>query len=197
MNQVVTYLQSKEAIFHGAMCLMLLYVPHSGSLFMQLEHLDMTFYGFTFMNWIYGMALAFIIEFLILIFIINGNRTTGKFYAIVSFCLNVCYYDYLFIMIKSPTEEAIKTTIVSLLICLTHSLSVWQLSELFYERMTADKEKVEYWCPDCEAGPFPNKRSLDGHISKAHSPKKKQAASGRKAINNLAGKESETVNLSA
>jgi hypothetical protein len=58
MNQVVTYLQSKEAIFHGAMCLMLLYVPHSGSLFMQLEHLDMTFYGFTFMNWFYGMALG-------------------------------------------------------------------------------------------------------------------------------------------
>ena len=193
MNQVVTYLQSKEAIFHGAMCLMLLYVPHSGSLFMQLEHLDMTFYGFTFMNWIYGMALAFIIEFLILIFIINGNRTTGKFYAIVSFCLNVCYYDYLFIKIKSPTEEAVKTTIVSLLICLTHSLSVWQLSELFYERMTADKEKVEYWCPDCDAGPFPNKRSLDGHISKAHSPKKKQAPSGRKAINSLAAKEPETV----
>lgn len=46
--------------------------------FGYLEHLDMTFYGFTFMNWFYGMALACIIEFLILIFIINGKRATGK-----------------------------------------------------------------------------------------------------------------------
>jgi hypothetical protein len=197
MNQVVTYLQSKEAIFHGAMCLMLLYVPHSGSLFMQLEHLDMTFHGFTLMNWFYGMALALIIEFLILIFIINGNRATGKFYAIVSFCLNVCYYDYVFVTIGSPTSENVKTAVVSLLICLTHSLSVWQLSELFYERVTADREKTEYWCPDCEAGPFPNKRSLDGHISKAHSPKKKQAASGRKAVGSQILKEPEALNLNA
>jgi hypothetical protein len=101
------------------------------------------------------------------------------------------------VTIGDPTSENIKTAIVSLLICLTHSLSVWQLSELFYERVTADKEKVEYWCPECEAGPFPNKRSLDGHISKAHSPKKKQAASSRKTINNLAAKEPEMVNLNA
>lgn len=197
MNQVVTYLQSKEAIFHGAMCLMLLYVPHAGNLFMQLEHLDMTFFGFTFMNWFYGLALACIIEFLILIFIINGYKNTGKFYAIVSFCLNVCYYDYLFVVVNTPSNENIKIAIVSLLICLTHSLSVWQLSELFYTRITADKEKVEYWCSECEAGPFPNKRSLDGHISKAHSSKKKEMVPVRKAINNQATKESEALTQKA
>ncbi len=197
MNQVVTYLQSKEAIFHGAMCLMLLYVPHSGSLFMQLEHLDMTFFGFTFMNWIYGLARACIIEFLILIFIINGYKATGKFYAVVSFCLNICYYDYLFLVVRSPTEESVKTAIVSLLICLTHSLSVWQLSELFYERMTADKEKVEYWCPECKAGPFPNKRSLDGHISKAHNYKKKAKLPVRTAINSLIPKEPDALEVKA
>lgn len=48
MNKVATYLESKEAIFHGAIALMILYVPHAGNLFMQLEHLDMTLYGFTF-----------------------------------------------------------------------------------------------------------------------------------------------------
>lgn len=159
---------------------------------MQLEHLDMTFYGFTFMNWLYGMALALIIEFLILIFIINGNRTTGKFYAIVSFCLNVCYYDYLLIVVNTPTNENIKTVIVSLLICLTHSLSVWQLSELFYERVRADKEKTEYWCIQCEAGPFPNKRSLDGHIAKAHAPKKKEKAD-RKATQTMESKQPELI----
>lgn len=195
MNQVVTYLHSKEAIFHGSMCLMLLYVPHSGSLFMQLEHLDMTFYGLTFMNWFYGLALACIIEFLILIFIINGYKGTGKFYAVVSFFLNVCYYDYLFIVAKTPTEESIKIAIVSLLICLTHSLSVWQLSELFYKRMMEDREKMEFWCTECEAGPFPNKRSLDGHISKAHSHKKKKPIPSQKPITSLVNKEIEIAKV--
>ncbi|MBA4056150.1 MAG: hypothetical protein C0490_15655, partial [Marivirga sp.] len=87
MNQVVTYLESKQAIFHGALVLMVLYVPHAGNLFMQLEHLDMTFSGYSFMNWFYGVALAGVIEFLILIFLINGYKNTGKFYAVVSFFL--------------------------------------------------------------------------------------------------------------
>lgn len=85
MNEIVNYLESKKAIFHGAITLMLLYVPHAGNLFMRLEHIDMTFSGYSFLNWIYGIALAGIIEFLILVFLINGYRTTGKFYAVVSF----------------------------------------------------------------------------------------------------------------
>jgi hypothetical protein len=171
MNQVVTYLESKQAIFHGALLLMLLYVPHAGNLFMQLEHLDMTFSGYTFLNWVYGVGLAAIIEFLILIFLINGYKNTGKFYAVVSFFLNAFYYDYWFISIQDPTISNVKTTIVSLFICLTHSLSVWQLSELFYRRVR--EEKIEYNCNECNAGPFPNKRALDGHISKAHKAKKR------------------------
>lgn len=95
MNGIVAYLESKEAIFHGALALMLLYVPHAGNLFMQLEHLDMNVFGFTLFNWLYGVALAGVIEFLILVFIINGYRTTGKFYAIVSFFLNVFYLQLL------------------------------------------------------------------------------------------------------
>jgi hypothetical protein len=171
MNQIVTYLESKQAIFHGALVLMLLYVPHAGNLFMQLEHLDMTFSGYTFLNWMYGVGLAAIIEFLILIFLINGYKNTGKFYAVVSFFLNAFYYDYWFVSIQDPTIANIKTTIVSLFICLTHSLSVWQLSELFYRRVR--EEKIEYNCTECSAGPFPNKRALDGHISKAHKGKKR------------------------
>jgi hypothetical protein len=63
MNHIVTYLESKQAIFHGVLILMMLYVPHAGNLFMQLEHLDMTFSGYTFLNWIYGVCLAAVIEF--------------------------------------------------------------------------------------------------------------------------------------
>lgn len=156
MNKVVAFLESKEAIFHGALVLIILYVPHAGYLFMQLEHLDMTFSGFTVLNWLYGVSLAGAIEFLILVFIINGSRGTGKFYAVVSFFLNVFYYNYWFLAMKSPTDENIKSTIISLFICLTHSLSVWQLSELFYRRLQEDKTKekeTEYWCSECDAGP--------------------------------------------
>ena len=171
MNQIVTYLESKQAIFHGALVLMILYVPHAGNLFMQLEHLDMTFSGYSFLNWVYGVGLAAVIEFLILIFLINRYKNTGKFYAVVSFFLNAFYYDYWFVSIQDPTVVNMKTTIISLFICLTHSLSVWQLSELFYRRVR--EEKVELFCEECNAGPFTNKRALDGHVSKAHKYKKK------------------------
>jgi hypothetical protein len=52
LNKVVTYLESTEAVFHGALALMILYVPHAGNLFMQLEHLDMTMFGFTVFQWL-------------------------------------------------------------------------------------------------------------------------------------------------
>ncbi|HYF70257.1 MAG TPA: hypothetical protein VD884_19090 [Ohtaekwangia sp.] len=171
MNRIVTYLESKQVIFHGSLVLMILYVPHAGSLFMQLEHLDMTLQGYTFLNWLYGIALAGVIEFMILVFIINQYRAIGKFYAVVSFFLNAFYYDYWFIAIKEPTIENLKLTVISLCICLTHSLSIWQLSELFFKRI--QEGRSEHWCEECEAGPFPNKRSLDGHISKAHKSVKK------------------------
>ena len=93
MNKIVTYLESKEVVFHGALMLIILYVPHAGHLFKNLEHLDMTIFGFSILNWVYGIALASIIEFIILVFIINGYRTTGKFYAVVSFFINAFYYD--------------------------------------------------------------------------------------------------------
>jgi len=174
MKNVVQYLQSKEAVFHGSLCLIILYVPHAGHLFKELEHLDMTVSGFTFLNWIYGIALAAVIEFLILVFIINGYRNTGKFYAIVSFFLNAFYYNYWFVALQTPSHENIKTTLISLCICLIHSLAVWQLSELFYRRLNDEKDKMTEWCAECGAGPFPNKRSLDGHISKKHKVRKKQ-----------------------
>jgi hypothetical protein len=172
MNRIVAYLESKEVIFHGSLLLIILYVPHAGSVFMDLEHLDMTLMGFTALNWIYGVALAGIIEFLILVFIINKYRTVGKFYAVVSFFLNAFYYDYWFVAVQEPTMENLKLTVISLTICLTHSLSIWQLSDLFFRRVQDDKN--EFWC-DCGAGPFPNKRSLDGHISKAHKTLKKES----------------------
>jgi len=175
MNSIVNYLQSKDAVFHGSLCLIILYVPHAGHLFQELEHLDMTIYGLTFLNWIYGLGLAAVIEFLILVFIINGYRTTGKFYAVVSFFLNVFYYNYWFISFQNPTAENIKTTMISFCICLVHSLSVWQLSELFFKRLRDEKDKVTEYCPECGAGPFPNKRSFDGHFSKAHKAPKKEA----------------------
>jgi hypothetical protein len=169
MNKLVSYLESTEVIFHGAIVLIILYVPHAGHLFMQLEHLDMTIFGFTAVNWIYGIALAAIIELLILIFIINGYQRAGKAYALVSFFINALYYDHWFIPTQEPTMLNIKLMASSFLVCLMHSFSIWQLSELFYKRLKADKEKeIEFWCPECEAGPFPNKRSMDGHISKAH-----------------------------
>lgn len=175
LNKVVTYLESTEAVFHGALALMILYVPHAGNLFMQLEHLDMTLFGFTVFQWLYGVALAGVIEFLILVFIINGARNTGKFYAIVSFFINLFYYNYWFVTWKEPTDENIKSTVISFFICLTHSLSVWQLSELFYKRL--QHEKKEYWCEECGAGPFHNQRSLDGHHSKNHKAAKDQVRS--------------------
>lgn len=175
MNQVVTYLESKQAIFHGALVLMILYVPHAGHLFMKLEHLDMTFSGYSFLNWFYGVALAGVIEFLILIFLINGYKNTGKFYAVVSFFLNFFYYDYWFISIQNPTSENVKTTVISLFVCLTHSLAVWQLSELFYNRLKEDK--IELFCNECGSGPYQSKKSLEGHVSKAHKYKKKEEAS--------------------
>lgn len=171
MNKLVTYLQSKEAVFHGALALMIMYVPHAASLFKQLEHLDMTLQGFTVLNWAYGLVLAGVIEFLILIFIVNGYRNTGKFYAVVGFFFNAFYYDYWFISLRDPTPANIKYTVISLFICLAHSLAVWQLSELFFRRLT--DEKVELWCTECESGPFHNKRSLEGHISKSHKTKRK------------------------
>jgi K+-sensing histidine kinase KdpD len=175
MNRIVTYLESKEVIFHGALALIILYVPHAGHLFKQLEHLDMTIFGFTFINWFYGIALAAIIELLILVFIINGYQKTGKAYALVSFFINALYYDYWFLALQDPTILNMKLMATSFLICLMHSLSIWQLSELFYKRLKADKEKVvEYWCAECDAGPFPNKRSLDGHVSIAHKYIKKE-----------------------
>lgn len=182
MNKLVTYLESKEAIFHGALVLIILYVPHAGNLFMQLEHLDMSFSGYSFLNWLYGVALAGAIEFLILVFIINGYKKTGKFYAVVSFFLNTFYYNYWFIAMQAPTPENLKSTVISLFICLTHSLAVWQLSELFYKRLKEDKaqfasitaiQEEEFQCPYCEKTPFPSKRALDGHISKVHGPKSK------------------------
>src|SRR5690606_37476778 len=173
MNKLVTYLESKEVIFHSALALIVLYVPHAGHLFMKLEHLDMTFFGFTFFNWAYGIALAAVIEILILVFIINGYQNAGRAYALVSFFINALYYDYWFLAIQDPTILNVKLTITSFLICFMHSLAIWQLSDLFFKRLTADQEKVkEFWCAECEAGPFPNKRSLDGHVSKAHKHKK-------------------------
>jgi K+-sensing histidine kinase KdpD len=169
MNEIVNYLESKKAIFHGAMALMLLYVPHAGNLFMRLEHIDMSFSGYTFLNWLYGIALAGIIEFLILVFLINGYRTTGKFYAVVSFFLNAFYYDYWFISAQEPSFANIKITIISLFICLTHSLSVWQLSELFYRRVR--EEKSEFSCAECDIT-FLTKKSLEGHLAKVHRTKK-------------------------
>lgn len=169
MNKLVAYLESKEVVFHGALLLIILYVPHAGYLFVKLEHVDMTIFHITLLNWLYGIALAAVIEFVMLIFIINGYRSTGKFYAVVSFFLNAFYYDHWFLSLQEPSAYHIKLMGISLLVCLTHSLAVWQLSELFYKRLQNDKEKrIEYWCPECDAGPFPNKRSLDGHVSKTH-----------------------------
>lgn len=169
MNELVTYLESKKAIFHGAMVLMLLYVPHAGYLFMKLEHIDMTISGFTFLNWLYGIALAAIIEFLILVFLIHGYRNTGKFYAIVSFFLNAFYYDYWFQSLMQPGFENHKITVISLFVCLTHSIAVWQLSELFFKRLKDDKS--EFWCDECNV-PFPSKKSYEGHYAKVHKNKK-------------------------
>jgi len=168
MKSIVNYLQSKEAVFHGSLCLIILYVPHAGHVFKGLEHLDMTMFGFTLLNWIYGLALAAVIEFLILVFIINGYKSTGKFYAIVSFFLNAFYYDYWFVALEDPNNENIKVTLISLCICLIHSLAVWQLSELFYNRLSREKISNAEWCVECGAGPFHNKRSLDGHMAKVH-----------------------------
>lgn len=169
MNKLVTYLESKDVIFHSALALIILYVPHAGHLFKQIEHLDMTIYGFNFMNWAYGIALAAVIELLILVFIINGYRRAGKAYALISFFINALYYDYWFVAVENPTMLNIKLAAASFLICLMHSFAIWQLSDLFFRRVVTEKEKViEHWCPECETGPFPNKRSLDGHISKAH-----------------------------
>jgi hypothetical protein len=188
MNRIVTYLESKEVVFHGALLLIVLYVPHAGHLFKQLEHLDMTFFGFSFLNWIYAIALAAIIELLILIFIINGYQKTGKAYALLSFFINALYYDYWFNAISEPTILNFKMMGASFLICLMHSVSIWQLSELFYKRLKADKEKViEYWCPECEAGPFPNKRSMEGHISKAHKYYKRISENGKNSKTHLNG----------
>lgn len=188
MNRIVTYLESKEVVFHGALALIILYVPHAGHLFKQLEHLDMSFFGYNVLGWFYSIALAAVIELIMLVFIINGYRTTGKFYAVVSFFLNAFYYDYWFVAIQEPTMPNAKLTAISFVICFTHSLAVWQLSELFYKRLTADKEKVvEYWCPECEAGPFPNKRSLDGHISKAHKYHRKSKVNGKASKSQLNG----------
>ncbi len=188
MNNLISYLESKDAVFHGALVLIVLYVPHAGNLFMQLEHLDMTFSGFTFFNWIYGVSLAGAIEFLILVFIINGYRSTGKFYAVVSFFLNVFYYNYWFTALRNPSDENIKATIISLFVCLTHSLAVWQLSELFYKRLQEDKENiVEHWCPECEAGPFVNKRALEGHRSRTHKGRNKTTASSSANAESSAG----------
>lgn len=189
MKNVVQYLQSKEAVFHGSLCLIILYVPHAGHLFKELEHLDMTVSGFTFLNWIYGIALAAVIEFLILVFIINGYRNTGKFYAIVSFFLNAFYYNYWFVALQNPNHENIKTTLISLCICLIHSLAVWQLSELFYRRLNDEKDKMTEWCAECGAGPFPNKRSLDGHISKKHKTRKKQTVQNSKITHKVEATE--------
>ncbi|HEY0744371.1 MAG TPA: hypothetical protein VGD40_23055 [Chryseosolibacter sp.] len=166
MNIIIRYLESKNAVFHGALILMALYVPHAGALFVDLEHIDMSFAGYNVLNWFYGVALAAVIEFLILIFIINGYRSTGKFYAIVCFFLNVFYYDYWFVSFQDPTINNLKVTVISLFICLTHSLSVWQLSELFFKRLKDEREDL--FCEDCDAGPFPSKRSLDGHVSRVH-----------------------------
>ncbi|HMX00865.1 MAG TPA: hypothetical protein PKL56_15965 [Cyclobacteriaceae bacterium] len=180
MNRIVTYLESKEVVFHGALLLIALYVPHAGHLFKELEHLDMTFFGFSFLNWVYAIALAAIIELLILIFIINGYQKTGKAYALLSFFINALYYDYWFMAISDPSISNLKMMGASFLICLMHSVSIWQLSELFFKRVRADREKVvEFWCPECEAGPFPNKRSMEGHISKAHKYYKKISENGK------------------
>lgn len=185
MNKIVTYLESTDVVFHGALLLIVLYVPHAGHLFLQLEQLDMTLFGFSFLNWLYGIALAGVIELLILIFIINGYQKAGKAYALVSFFINALYYDHWFIAIQEPSLINIKAMVSSFLICLLHSLSIWQLSELFYKRLRADKEKViEYWCPECEAGPFPNKRSMEGHISKAHKYYRKGNVNGQ-TINHM------------
>lgn len=170
MNRLIVYLESKDVVFHATIILIILYVPHAGHLFKQLEHLDMTLFGSPMLNWVYAIALAAVIEFIILVLIANGYRNTGKFYALISFLLNTFYYDYGFIAIQEQSTESIKLAAISAIICLIHSFSIWQLSELFYKRIQA--EKIEHWCPDCDAGPFPNKRSLDGHISKAHKPTK-------------------------
>jgi hypothetical protein len=170
MNKLVVYLESKDVVFHATIILIVLYVPHAGHLFKQLEHLDMTIFGTSILNWLYAIALAAVIEFIILVLIVNGYRNTGKFYALISFFLNAFYYDYWFIAIQEQSMKNIKLSAISFIICLIHSFSIWQLSELFYKRIQADK--IEHWCPECDAGPFPNKRSLDGHVSKAHRPTK-------------------------
>lgn len=169
MNKLVTYLESKEVIFHSALALIVLYVPHAGHLFMQIEHLNMTILGFTFVNWLYGIALAAVIEILILVFIINGYQRAGKAYALVSFFINALYYDYWFMALQNPSIMNFKLTVTSFLICFMHSFAIWQLSDLFFKRVKSDKERVvEHWCTECDMGPFPSKKSLDGHISRAH-----------------------------
>jgi hypothetical protein len=180
MNKLVKYLESKEVVFHGALALIFLYVPHAGHLIKELEHIDMTVSGYSFLNWIYAIALAAIIEILILIFIINGYQKTGKVYAILSFFVNALYYDYWLKPIMNPSNENIRMMGASFLICLLHTVSIWQLSELFIKRLKADKEKkVEYICEECNAGPFPTKRSLEGHISKAHKYYRKVAENSK------------------
>jgi len=180
MNKLVKYLESKEVVFHGALALIFLYVPHAGHLFKELDQIDMTIYGYSFLNWAYGLALAGVIEFIILVFIINGYKTTGKFYSIISFFINAFYYDYWFQSMQDPSMLNGKLTAISFLICFCHSLAVWQLSELFYKRLNEDKvKKAEYICEECNAGPFPTKRSLEGHISKAHKYYRKIAENGK------------------
>lgn len=134
MKRIVIYRESTEVVFHIALILIIPYVPHAGNLFMQLEHLDITFYGYTFLNRAYGIALAGVIEFIILVFIVNGYRSTGKFYAVVSFFSTPFTTTIWFVTIEDPTHVNIKLMIISFVICLCHSLAVWQLSELFYKR---------------------------------------------------------------
>src|SRR5690606_3775465 len=116
MNKIVTYLESKEVIFHSALALIVLYVPHAGHLFMRLEHLDMTFFGvYVFQRGLWQSLCA------------------GEF-------LSQCTLLRLLVPGYTGSSHLERQTAFSSVSC-TRWLSD-QLTNLFFKRLTADKDKV-------------------------------------------------------
>lgn len=130
MNRFVTLLQSKSGAAIATLLLMAFYVPDAAYLFLKFTHLPLTTEG----AWVFYLLKAYSLEIVILVCIINQWKWTGRIYSACTFVILLYYYDQF---------EHGAELFITIILSFFHSLSIWNLTEIFNEKIEAEKVKDE------------------------------------------------------
>lgn len=153
MKKIITYLRSEACVFVAIVCVMLVQIAHNTYVVFANSRFQSSVLSLSF-----ALFYAFAIEFSILTYVINDQRTHAKVYAGGSLATNLLYYYY--------PESILAPALISIML----AGSIWAFSDLFVDKINKEhREKKKspdkpFKCDMCEAS-FDSGRELNGHRS--------------------------------